>query len=63
MIYLTTFDELKRHTEERRNRALAKYESSRRHVNDSYFRPRPDVEADVVEVTFGSACAPQSIGA
>lgn len=62
MISLVTYHEVKRFTKERQRQSLAKYETKRSTPNDSYVRPaRP--QADIVELTFGPACEPESIGA
>ncbi|HXV69875.1 MAG TPA: hypothetical protein VEB69_00580 [Acidimicrobiia bacterium] len=61
MLTLFTYEDGKRLAEERRRRALAKHEATRTAPNDTYVRAhRPD--ADIIELTFGTAC-PDSIGA
>jgi hypothetical protein len=63
MIYLFTYQEIKQHTEERNRRALRKFEQRRRAPIDSYVRPTPDVDADVIELMFGARCESEPIGA
>jgi len=61
MISLFTYEDAKRMTEERRDRALAAYEARRPTPNDSYIRSTTS-EAEIVELAFGTAC-PDTIGA
>ncbi|HEX6220618.1 MAG TPA: hypothetical protein VF115_05955 [Acidimicrobiia bacterium] len=62
MISLFTYEDAKRLTEERQRRALAAYEARRITPNDSYV-PSKTRDAEVIELTFGTACTPDTIGA
>lgn len=61
MLSLFTYEDARRLTEERRRRALAVYEARRTTTNDSFIRPER-TDAEVIELSFGTAC-PDSIGA
>jgi hypothetical protein len=61
MISLFTYEDAKRMTEDRRRRALAAYEATRKAPNDTFVRSSTR-EAEIIELTFGTAC-PDRIGA
>lgn len=61
MLSLFTYEDAKRLAEERRRRALARYEAARKGSNDTFVRPASR-EAEIIELAFGSAC-PDSLGA
>jgi hypothetical protein len=61
MIYLYGYREIQLMAEERRLKAQAKLLAMGKLVPDSFTRSHPAVEADVVEVLFGTHC--EQIGA
>ena len=64
MIYLFTYQEIKRADIERRTRSLERLHRSGRAPIDSYSRPRPEPEdADVIELVFATHCESEPIGA
>lgn len=62
MISLFTYRDAKQLAEERRRRALAVFEARRTSPTDSYVRST-QTDAEVVELEFGTACTPDTIGA
>ena len=59
-MYLHDYRTAKHLNDERVRRSLAR---SRKTPIDSYVRSRPEIEADVVEVVFGTCCESQPMGA
>lgn len=59
MIYLTTYEAVRRMNGQRVARALARSCDP----IDSFVRPQPAVGADVIEVMFGARCDESAIGA
>jgi hypothetical protein len=59
MLYLTTYDAVKRLNAERISRALAKAEPP----IDRYVKSREFAEADIIELKFGAHCDEPAIGA
>ena len=62
MIYLTNYDLVKRLTEERLTRSLAKYELLHRSAAEVY-PTFTDHDAEVIELTFCAQCESEPIGA
>jgi len=63
MIYLFGYQDIKRISEERRSRSLARYELRRELPSDSFVRLERATDADIVELVFGTHCDAESIGA
>jgi hypothetical protein len=63
MIYPTNYDLVKRLTEERRARSLAKYELFHRRAPEAHPSFTEERDAEVIELTFGAQCESEPIGA
>lgn len=63
MNYLTSYDLVKRLTEERRARSLARYELFHRGTPEVHPSSTAEHDAEVIELTFGAQCESEPIGA
>jgi len=63
VIHFSTYDAVKRMTEERRARSMARYELLYRGREDGSVSSPGPTEAEVIELRFDTACESESIGA
>lgn len=63
MMSLFSYQDVKAIQSERRERSLRRRANSRITPPDTYLRPRREVEAEVVELVFATACDTDRIGA